>query len=86
MAGHVINLHQGRVQNEQDETEIDIELLRKYITYAKVSCAPRLTEEAGAILKSYYIKDREEAEVRERDTRGGHGKIPITVRQLEAII
>jgi len=63
-----------------DESEIDIDLLRKYITYAKVTCAPRLSEEAGAILKSYYIKDREEAELRERDARGGTGKIPITVR------
>ena len=71
--------------NEMDESEMDLDLLRKYITLAKVTCAPRLTEEAGAILKNFYIKDREEAEQRESAQRGG-GKIPITVRQLEAII
>jgi replicative DNA helicase Mcm len=56
-----MDLHQGIINTENDETDIDLDLLRKYITYAKVNCAPRLSEEAGAVLKSFYIKDREEA-------------------------
>lgn len=72
LAGHILSIHQGKIQSEMEELEIDIDLFRKYITFAKVTCAPRLSEEAGAVLKSFYIKDREEAEQRERDVRG-HG-------------
>ena len=85
LAEHVIDLQMGKAINDMDESEFDLDLLRKYITMAKVTCSPRLTEEAGAVLKNFYIKDREEAEQRESAQRGG-GKIPITVRQLEAII
>lgn len=85
MASHIMDLHQGIINTENDETDIDLDLLRKYITYAKVNCAPRLSEEAGAVLKSFYIKDREEAQIREKNAKG-HSRIPITVRQLEAII
>ena len=59
--------------------------MKKYITYAKLKCTPRLSEEAGSVLKDFYVKDRQEAEERESAQRAG-GKIPITVRQLEAII
>ena len=52
----------GKIGNEYDQGEFDLDLLRKYITMAKVTCSPRLTESAGALLKNYYIKDREEAE------------------------
>ena len=55
----------GKATNDMDESEFDLDLLRKYITLAKVTCSPWLTEEAGAVLKNYYIKDREEAEQRE---------------------
>jgi DNA replication licensing factor MCM5 len=58
MAGHVVNLHMGIIQNEAQNSEIDIDLLRKYIGYAKMKCAPRLSEEAGAVLKDFYVKDR----------------------------
>lgn len=85
MAGHIMDLHQGIITYEKEDSDIDLDLLRKYITFAKVTCAPRLSEEAGSVLKNFYIKDREEAQQREKDTKG-HGRIPITVRQLEAII
>lgn len=65
LAEHVIDLQMGKATNDMDESEFDLDLLRKYITLAKVTCSPRLTEEAGASLKNYYIKDREEAEQRE---------------------
>jgi len=62
LAEHVIELQMGKIGNEYDQGEFDLDLLRKYITMAKVTCSPRLTESAGALLKNYYIKDREEAE------------------------
>ena len=79
LATHVVNLHMGTHSDEMQRTEIDLNLLRKYITLAKVKCSPRLSEESGAALKDFYVKDRQEADERESATRGA-GKIPITVR------
>lgn len=75
----------GVIQENAEEAEIDLDLMRKYVTYAKMKCAPRLSEEAGAALKDFYVKDRQEAGDRERSSKSS-GKIPITVRQLEAMI
>jgi DNA replication licensing factor MCM5 len=36
MASHIVGLHQGVNDNLQDKVEIDIDLLKKYITYAKI--------------------------------------------------
>jgi len=85
MASHIVSLHTGADNYDQDKVEIDIDLLKKYITYAKCHCSPRLSEEAGAILKDFYVKDRADSDDRETSKTHG-GRIPITVRQLEAII
>lgn len=44
-----------------------------------------MSEESGAILKDYYVKDRTESDD-QVSTKARGGRIPITVRQLEAII
>jgi DNA replication licensing factor MCM5 len=85
MANHIVSLHAGTGLYEQERAEIDIDLLKKYITYAKTHCAPRLSEESGAILKDFYVKDRADSDSSET-TKAHGGRIPITVRQLEAII
>ena len=41
---HVLNLHQGKIGMEIEESEIDINLMKKYIHYAKSKIHPRLTE------------------------------------------
>lgn len=85
MASHIMSLHTGADNLNQEKAEIDIDLLKKYITYAKSHCSPRMSEESGAVLKDFYVKDRADSE--DRDTTKAHGgRIPITVRQLEAII
>ena len=63
---------------EGSKPKIDRELIRKYIAYAKQHCNPVLTEEAGKILRRFYINMRKRAE--------GGGAIPITLRQFEALI
>ena len=70
--------------NPQAEAEISIEDLKKYLTYAKMKVFPRLSEEAGGMLQSMYVTDRMNSKDQKigRKTNG----IPITVRQLEAII
>ena len=85
IANHVVNLHTGNGGLDVEKAEIDIELMKKYITFAKTQCSPRLSEEAGAVLKDFYVKDRTDSDNRENGTSKA-GRIPITVRQLEAII
>ncbi|KAL3762694.1 hypothetical protein ACHAWU_001639 [Discostella pseudostelligera] len=67
--------------------ELDVPTMKKYIQYCKAKCAPRLSEEAGDILASSYVKIRDD--VRKRVMEGGgqsQATIPITVRQLEALV
>ena len=65
--------------------------MKKYIQYCKAKCSPRLSEEAGEMLSSSYVKIRDDVRLRGMNGTGGDGKdgqaaIPITVRQLEALI
>jgi len=57
---------------------IQTELLRKYIAYARKNIKPVLSQDAANKLKVYY------EEMRGMSRRGG--PIPITPRQLEALI
>lgn len=57
--------------------------LRKYIQFCRARCSPRLSEEAGSVLTSTYVKIRDD--VRQK-TDGQTSAIPITVRQLEALV
>jgi len=72
--------------------ELDVPTMKKYIQYCKAKCSPRLSEEAGEILASSYVKIRDDVRKRrDQATSSGNGgddqvAIPITVRQLEALI
>ena len=59
--------------------KLEPEFIKKYIAYARDNCKPELTEEAGKILKRFYIKMRKKAE-------GTNLPVPITLRQFEALI
>ncbi|EGW33087.1 uncharacterized protein SPAPADRAFT_60396 [Spathaspora passalidarum NRRL Y-27907] len=86
IAQHVMNVHTGgKTQEQQQEGEIPIETMKRYIQYVKLRCAPRLSAEASERLSSHFVSirrklQRNETEMNERSS------IPITVRQLEAII
>lgn len=54
--------------------------LRKYVAYAKRSCHPVLCDEAREKLAAYYVDLRRQGQSAENKT------IPITARQLEALI
>ncbi|KAL7543076.1 hypothetical protein ACHAXR_012393 [Thalassiosira sp. AJA248-18] len=67
--------------------ELDVPTMKKYIQYCKAKCQPRLSDEAGDILASSYVKIRDD--VRKRCLEAGgqaQAAIPITVRQLEALV
>lgn len=63
---------------------MDIDLLRKYLCYAKQKVFPRLSDKAAHMLQDMYVSDRQ-ASKQQQISKKTNG-IPITVRQLEAII
>lgn len=56
--------------------DLDADLLRKYVAYAKRNVFPVLTDEALATIQGYYVNLR----------NSGNGAIPFTARQLEAFV
>ncbi|RUS84279.1 hypothetical protein EGW08_007972 [Elysia chlorotica] len=86
LAKHVMNVHLNALQStEATEGEVPLNTLKKYIAYARGKCGPRLSPEAAEKLKNRYVLMRNNASDYERET-GKKVSIPITVRQLEAII
>lgn len=90
LARHVMNVHMNATHNagsnlSQVNGEISLEFLRKFIQFARSKCGPRLGEQAAEKLKSQYVLMRSGTLAHERDT-GKRVSIPITVRQLEAVI
>ena len=83
IAQHVISMHMSGEAMEV-EGEISLEDLKKYIIYAKSKFSPRLSEEASQILENLYVNDRQALNTQLKSAKSSG--IPITVRQLEAII
>ena len=75
LASHILNIH----QTAEIPFEIDPELLRKYIAYARKQSSPELTDGAIEVLKEFYVGMRGSAE--DEDS-----PVPITARQLEALV
>ncbi len=75
LANHILKMH----ENEKVIFEIDPELLRKYIAYARRNIHPKLTEEAIKVLEEFYVGMR-------RSATDEDSPVPITARQLEALI
>jgi DNA replication licensing factor MCM5 len=85
IASHILSLHQGKITRETDHGEISFELLKKYIKYSKSKVNPRLSLSACEKLQNIYVADRQKAKEHKKLTQSKNS-IPITVRQLEAII
>ena len=68
--------------------DLDVPTMKKYVQYCRSKCFPRLSEEAGDVLASSYVRIRDD--VRRRSLESGDDNdqavIPITVRQLEALV
>ena len=62
------------------------QFLRRYLEYVRHHCSPRVTESASRLLASEYVELRAEA----KRAAGADGSdvpaVPITVRQLEALV
>ncbi len=79
IAEHVLGQHKD---TKCVKPEIPVETLRKYIAYVKQKVKPVLTESAIKEIKDFYVN------LRNTETSDGAGvkPIPITPRQLEALI
>jgi len=82
IASHIMKIHQS--DKNSIEPEIRLDLVRKYIAYAKQKIVPELTDEAVKEIISFYVDLRNKNKNQE-----GEGKvrsISITARQLEALV
>jgi len=82
LAKHLCGLHKG--EHVEAEGEIKVGELRKYLAYCRSRCEPRIGPEAAEVLANHYISIRKS--MKEEKEAGRDNGIPITVRQLEAIV
>lgn len=89
LSDHIIRSNKYAEQVESDTSEVTVdssniepdiepELLKKYISYARNNYKPVLTKEAEDKIKSFFVEIR--------DTAEGNDNVPITARKIEAII
>lgn len=64
-------------KKQNHESLIPPQLLRKYISYAQRFISPKLSPEAGQVLKEFYLSCRQNSST---------DALPITTRQLESAI
>ncbi|CDP15799.1 unnamed protein product [Coffea canephora] len=60
-------------------------LFDMYIHYCRTHCQPRLSESAAFVLQENYVKIRQDMRRQANETEEA-ATIPITVRQLEAVV
>ncbi|KAI0985563.1 hypothetical protein GJ496_005734 [Pomphorhynchus laevis] len=79
LATHLVSLYLDEpIITEQPHEELDMELLRDYIAYAKQNIHPQLNEEASQSLIHAYVEMRQAG--------SGRGQICAYPRQLESLI
>jgi len=85
LAKHVMQVHMNAAADASVEGELSLDFMKKYIGYCRTRCGPRLEEKAAEKLKNKYVLMRNSN--REIEEEGEKRlSIPITVRQLEAIV
>jgi replicative DNA helicase Mcm len=77
-ADFILKLHK---QSSGGEIDIPTQILKKYIAYGRQNVNPQMTDGALEEIKEYYVKMRSTGEGDE-----GFKSIPISARQLEALI
>ncbi|MCO5555411.1 hypothetical protein L7F22_008957 [Adiantum nelumboides] len=86
IAKHIVSVHTsaGAASKDGGTKEKD-NWLKRYIEYSRHHCFARLSDTAAAMLQNNYVRIRQQ--MRQQSHESGEAKaIPITVRQLEAII
>jgi len=109
LAKHIVDIHSVDIENTAQTKdikltldnvntiqELDINTFRKYVSYCRLNCGPRLSPESAAKLQEKYVTMRngDQSAKKSENTSGKAGSlaknlkktIPITVRQLEALV
>jgi DNA replication licensing factor MCM5 len=88
IARHVLGVHINAATESASgiQPDIDAATLKKFVSYCRDRCAPRLNDEAAAMLSGQYVHIRSGLRQSIQDNAGEASVIPITVRQLEALI
>jgi replicative DNA helicase Mcm len=75
------NVSQEQVDSVTEDVipEIEADLLRKYIAYAKRNCFPTMTEEAKQSIRDFYVSLRAQGS-------DDDAPVPVTARKLEALV
>ncbi|MCO5606155.1 hypothetical protein L7F22_060342 [Adiantum nelumboides] len=86
IAKHIVSVHTSAgAASKDDDTKEKDNWLKRYIEYSRHHCFARLSDTAAAMLQNNYVRIRQQ--MRQQSHESGEAKaIPITVRQLEAII
>lgn len=77
MTEHILRLHQGL--KIEKGSMIDPVLLKKYLYFVRRHAKPKLSEEASEKIEEFFLEMRGKSE-------GADSPVPITMRQLEAVI
>ncbi|CAM6026366.1 unnamed protein product [Sphagnum balticum] len=85
IAKHILKVH-ANADSLVKGTEVQDQenWLKRYVEWSRSHCSPRLTDTAAQLLQNNYVKIRQQ--MREQNNERGSSPIPITVRQLEAIV
>ncbi len=83
LAEHILKGHRYAIEDtgEKDSAiipPIDIELLRKYIAYARKNFSPKISDAASDKIKDFYLQLRKLGEKQ--------NNYPVTARQIEGLI
>jgi DNA replication licensing factor MCM5 len=63
--------------------DLDLMTIKKFVTYCRSRCAPRLSPDTAALLSSEYVKIRTEMKQRRAEQGEAAQAVPITVRRAE---
>ncbi|KAK2358043.1 Minichromosome maintenance (MCM2/3/5) family protein [Trifolium repens] len=88
IASHIIKVHSSASATRgENRTPVSKEenWLKRYLQYCRTECHPRLSEAAARLLQNNYVQIRQDMRQQANET-GEAAAIPITVRQLEAIV
>nr|CCC53092.1 putative DNA replication licensing factor, fragment [Trypanosoma vivax Y486] len=97
LAQHVINLHKGgssrHVHANATGALVERSFFTKYVSYARATRHPRISEDAMSVLLDFYVHARREAHQRTLEaissSSGSKPQTPIiqiTARQLESLV
>ncbi|SCU66354.1 DNA replication licensing factor MCM5, putative [Trypanosoma equiperdum] len=96
LAQHVINLHKGGSARHSHSTTtavVERSFFTKYISYARATRHPRISEDAMSVLLDFYVHVRREAHQQTLDALSNSGGtkaqtpiIQVTARQLESLV